>query len=49
MAFNIKYKFVFIDSFQCFRSSLNSLVKNFCKDGSTFLSQEFDSDVFRSS
>ena len=44
MNFNKNHKLAFIYSFQ-FISSLDSLVKNLGKDDSTYLIQEFDSDV----
>ena len=42
MSFTIKNKLSFIDSFQILSSPLDSLVKNSNKDGSKYLSHEFD-------
>ena len=43
MSFNINYKLIFINSFKCLNSSLDSLVKNLGKDDCKYLSQELDS------
>ena len=45
MNFTINNKLRFIDSFQFFSSSLDSLVKNLDKDDFKYLSQEFDNNV----
>ena len=45
MSFSINNKLSFIDRFQFLSSSLDSLVKNFNKDGFKYLSQEFDNNV----
>ena len=45
MSFTIKSKLSFIDRFQFFSSSLDSLVKNLGKDDFKYLSQEFDINV----
>ena len=45
MSFTINNKLRFIDSFQFFSSSLDSLVKNLGKDDFKYLSQEFDNNV----
>ena len=45
MSFNIKYKLAFINSFQFFSSSLDSLVKKLIKHNFKYFSQEFDSNV----
>ena len=45
MGFSINNKLSFIDSFQFLSSSLDSLVKNLCKDDFKYLSQEFDNNV----
>ena len=45
MSFSRNNKFVFIDSFQFVRSSLDSVVKHLGKDDFKYLSQEFDSEV----
>ena len=45
MSSTINNNLSFIDSFQFLRSSLDSLVKNLCKDGFKYLSQEFDNNL----
>ena len=45
MSFSINNKLRFIDRFQFLSSSLDSLDKNFNKDGFKYLSQEFDNNV----
>ena len=45
LSFNINSKLAFIDSFQFLSSSLDTLVKNLCKDNFKYLSQEYDSEV----
>ena len=45
MSFSINNKINFINSFQFFSSSLNSLVKNLGKADYNYLSQEFDNEV----
>ena len=45
MGFSINNKLSFIDSSQFLSSSLDSLVKNLCKDDFKYLSQEFDNNV----
>ena len=44
-SFNINNKLIFIDSFQFFSFSLDSLVKNMGKGNFKYLSQKFDSKV----
>ena len=39
------YKLLFIDSFQFLSCSLNSLVKNLCKNDLKLLNQELDTNV----
>ena len=45
MSFNISNKLMFIDSFQCLSSSLDSLVKNLIREYFKYLSQEFDNKI----
>ena len=45
MSSTINNNLSFIDSFQFLRSSLDSLVKNLCKDGFKYSSQEFDNNL----
>ena len=45
MSFTVNNNLSFIDSFQFFSTSLDSLVKNSNKDDFKYLSQEFDSNV----
>ena len=45
MVFNINNKLVFIDSPQLLNSSIDNIVKNFCKDNFKYLSEEFHSKL----
>ena len=45
MSFNINNKLIFIDSFQCLNSQLDSLVKKLGGNDFKYLSQEFDDNV----
>ena len=45
MSFNINNKLTFINNFQFLGSSLDSLVKDLCKNDFKYLSQEFDNKV----
>ena len=45
MSFNTNNKIFFVDSCYFLSSSLNSLVKNLCKNHFKYLNQEFDSKV----
>ena len=45
VSFTIDNKLSFIDSFQLLSASLDSLVKNLCKNDFKFLSQEFDNNL----
>ena len=45
MTFSINNKLYFIDSLQFSSSALDSLVKNWNKDGFKYLNQEFDNNV----
>ena len=45
MSFTINNKLSFIDSFQFLSTSLDSLVKNLCKDDFKYLSQEVDNSI----
>ena len=45
MSFNINNKSFFIDSFQVYSSSINSLVKSLGKIDFKYLSQEFVSNI----
>ena len=45
MTFSINDKLCFIDSLQFSSSALDSLVKNWNKDGFKYLNQEFDNNV----
>ena len=45
MSFTINKKISFIGSFQFQSSSLDSFVKNLCKDDFKYLSQEYDNNV----
>ena len=45
MTFSINNKLYFIDSLQFSSSALDSLVKNWNKDGFKYLNQEFDNSV----
>ena len=45
LRFSINNKLIFIDSFQFRSSSFDSLVRNLIKDGSKYLSQEFENNV----
>ena len=45
MNYTIHNKSSFIDSFQFLHFSLNSLVKNLCKDDNKYSSQEFDNNL----
>ena len=45
MRFNLNNKLIFIDTFQFFCFSLDSLVKNLGKDNLKYLGEEFDNKV----